>query len=201
MSAFIDVWDTRYRGKEYAYGREPNDFLREEAHRIPPGPVLCIGEGEGRNAVFLAQRGHEVTALDISPEGLRKAELLARERGVTIHTVQADLATYKPTEGAWAGIVSMWVHLPPKLRLQVHGWMHRALRPGGVFLLEAYNPDQLALGTGGPKESSLLMTLDTLRSELAQLRIDLGRHVRREVHEGTFHNGMSATVQVVAVRT
>lgn len=193
-------WDDRYRGEEYVYGREPNDFLRAEAHRIPPGPVLCLGEGEGRNAVYLAGLGHEVTALDLSSEGLRKAQQLAHERGVAITTVQADLATYEPTPGACTGVIAMWCHLPAEIRARVNAWVSRALRPGGVFVLEAYTPDQLALGTGGPKDVTMLMTLAALTTELAPLAIEVGREVRRDVFEGLFHGGPSATVQVVAVR-
>lgn len=193
-------WDDRFRGDTYAYGKEPNDFLREEAHRIPPGPVLCIGEGEGRNAVHLAALGHAVTALDLSREGLRKAERLAAERGVTLTTVHADLSTYAPTANDYAGVVAIWCHLPSEVRARVHGWIHRALRPGGVFLLEAYTPAQIPLGTGGPKDASMLMTRAELEREIAPLEIVVGREVRREVHEGPFHDGLSETVQLVAVR-
>lgn len=193
-------WDERYGVDGYAYGREPNDFLRAEADRIPQGPVLCLVEGEGRNAVFLAKRGHAVTAVDFSAEGLRKTERLARELGVTVTTLQADLADFVPPTGGFAGIVAIWAHLPAEVRRRVHGWVPQALQPGGVYVLEAYTPDQLPLGTGGPKDVSLLMTLDALRSELAPLSIDIGREVRREIQEGPFHAGPSATVQVLARR-
>jgi SAM-dependent methyltransferase len=193
-------WDDRYRGDDYVYGREPNEFLRAEAHRIVPGRVLCLAEGEGRNAVFLASLGHEVTAIDISIEGLRKAERLARERQLEIATVQADLATYEPQMDAFTGIVAIWAHLPPAVRKKVHGWTARALRPGGIYVLEAYTPRQLAFNTGGPRDAALLMTAAELREELAPLTIAIGREVEREVHEGTFHAGLSATVQLVAVR-
>ncbi len=193
-------WDDRYRGDDYVYGREPNEFLRAEAHRIVPGRVLCLAEGEGRNAVFLASLGHEVTAIDISIEGLRKAERLARERQLEIATVQADLATYEPQMDAFTGIVAIWAHLPPAVRKKVHGWTARALRPGGIYVLEAYTPRQLAFNMGGPRDAALLMTAAELREELAPLTIAIGREVEREVHEGTFHAGLSATVQLVAVR-
>lgn len=193
-------WDDRYRGTDYAYGREPNDFVRAEAHQIPPGPVLCLAEGEGRNAIYLAERGHAVTAVDFSREGLRKAHQLAAERGVAIETELADLATYEPREDTYTGIIAIWAHLPREIRQRVHGWVARALRPGGVFLLEAYTPDQIALGTGGPKDPTLLATLADLREELLGLQIDIGREVRREIHEGPFHDGPSATVQIVARR-
>ena len=195
-----NLWDERFAGEAYAYGREPNDFLRAEAHRIPPGPVLCLAEGEGRNAVFLAGLGHPVTAVDLSREGLRKTEQLARERGVSVTTVRADLASYELEPGAYAGVVAIFAHLPPAVRRRVHARVVTALRPGGVFLLEAYTPDQLALGTGGPKDPAMLVTLADLQAELGPLRIELGREVRREIHEGTLHAGPSATVQLVAAR-
>jgi SAM-dependent methyltransferase len=198
MSA--QFWDDRYRGDEYAYGREPNEFLRAEAQRIPPGRVLCVAEGEGRNAVYLAQLGHDVTAVDFSVEGLRKAESLAREQGVRITTVHHDLATYEPELDAFSGLVAIFAHLPPAIRKHVHAWVPRALRPGGVLILEAYTPEQLAFGHGGPKDVAMLMTLAGLRDELAPLAFELGREVRREINEGPFHGGMSATVQVVATR-
>lgn len=193
-------WDDRFRGSDYAYGREPNDFLRAEAARIPAGPVLCLAEGEGRNAVFLAQRGHVVTAVDQSIEGLRKTDALARERGVSVTTVQADLASYAPSLAPLAAVVAIFAHLPPPVRKRVHGWVPQALMSGGVFLLEAYTPAQLTLNTGGPREPSLLMTLAELRQELAPLGFEVGREVQRELHEGHFHKGTSATVQIVGVR-
>jgi SAM-dependent methyltransferase len=193
-------WDDRYRAEEYAYGREPNEFLRAEAHRIPPGRVLCIAEGEGRNAAYLAGLGYDVTAVDFSVEGLRKAERLAREQNVRVTTVHADLATYEPELEAFTGIVAIFAHLPATVRTHVHAWVPRALRPGGVFLLEAYTPQQLAFGTGGPRDPAMLMTLAGLKEELAPLVIDIGREVEREIHEGAFHGGPSATVQVAAVR-
>lgn len=193
-------WDERYRAEAYAYGREPNAFLREEAHRIAPGRVLCLAEGEGRNAVFLAGLGHRVTAVDFSVEGLRKANQLAREHDVEIETIHADLATYEPEMDAFTGVVAIFAHLPPPVRRHVHAWIPRALRAGGVYILEAYTPAQLAFGTGGPRDAALLMTLAALKEELAPLTIDVGREVEREIHEGAFHGGPSATVQLVAVR-
>ncbi len=193
-------WDERYRANEYAYGREPNEHLRAEAHRIAPGRVLCLAEGEGRNAVYLAGLGHAVTAVDFSVEGLRKAERLAREKNVQIATVHADLATYEPEMDAFTGIVAIFAHLPAPVRKHVHGWIPRALRSAGVFVLEAYTPAQLAFNTGGPRDPALLMTLTGLKEELSPLTIELGREVERDIHEGAFHGGRSATVQLVAVR-
>jgi SAM-dependent methyltransferase len=193
-------WDQRYAVDEYVYGVEPNDFLRTEAARIPPGPVLCLAEGEGRNAVFLAGLGHPVTAVDLSREGLRKAERLAQRRGVALELVHADLATFELGLDQWSGIVEIFAHVPPPVRQRLHAQVPGALRPGGCLLIEVYRPAQLALATGGPKELSLLSTLDELRAQLAPLDLVVARDADRVIHEGTFHDGPSATVQLVGVR-
>ena len=193
-------WDARYSEPGYAYGTAPNDFLRAMAGRIPPGPVLCLAEGEGRNAVFLAELGHAVTAVDASAVGLAKAASLARARAVGLETVHADLADFAIREGAWAGIVSVFAHLPPALRARLHSAVVKGLRPGGVYLLEAYTPQQLAFGTGGPPDAELLMTADALRRELAGLELEICREVERDVVEGRFHSGRAAVVQVLGRR-
>ena len=193
-------WDERYAKDHYVYGTAPNDFVAAMATSIPAGPVLCLAEGEGRNAVFLAQRGHRVTAVDASATGLGKAQALAAARGVTIATQVVDLADYRTEPNAWAGIVATWAHLPPPLRRVVHAAVVAALRPGGIYILEAYTPAQLAFGTGGPKDPTLCMTLDALRGELAGLEFLVARECERDVIEGTGHTGRAAVVQVCARR-
>ena len=193
-------WDERYARDEYVYGTEPNDFLRAEAARLPPGPVLCLAEGEGRNGVFLARLGHAVTGVDQSAVGLRKAEQVARAAGVAITTVRADLGELALAEAAWAGIVAIFAHLPPEVRHRVHRQVPAALAPGGWFLLECYRPEQLAYTTGGPRDPALLPTLDELRADLAPLELVIAREVVREIHEGAHHGGTSATIQIAARR-
>lgn len=193
-------WDDRYAGSGFVFGTQPNDFLRTCAGRLPAGPVLCLGEGEGRNAVFLAGCGHAVTAVDQSATGLAKARRLAAERGLRLDTTTADLADYPIRPGAWAAIIWIFLHLPPDLRAGLLARAAAGLRPGGVFLLEAYTPAQLAFGTGGPKEVALLPTLAQLRTELPGLEFDLARECERAVIEGTGHTGRAAVVQVLARR-
>lgn len=193
-------WDERYGTDEYVYGTEPNDFLRQVAPRIPLGPVLCLAEGEGRNAVHLAERGHAVTAVDQSAPGLAKAQRLATMRGVDIEAVRADLADYEIEPGAWSGIVAIFMHLPPEVRAEVLGRAVRGLTPGGVLVLEAYTPAQLAHGTGGPPSAELMMTLDGLKAELSGLELEHAVELEREIHEGRLHDGPSAVVQVLGVR-
>jgi SAM-dependent methyltransferase len=190
------MWDQRYGGEAYAYGTEPNDFLVAKAPELPMGRVLCLGEGEGRNAVWLAGQGHEVTALDASRVGLEKAERLAAERRVTITTVQSDLARYDIDPNAWDAIVSVFCHLPATLRADVHRRCVAGLRSGGVMLLEAYTPRQLGHGTGGPPVAELMMEEETLRAELAGLKFLHLQECEREIHEGAFHNGLGAVVQM-----
>jgi SAM-dependent methyltransferase len=194
------MWNERFGLPEYAYGKAPNVFVAEEAWRIPRGAVLCLAEGEGRNAVHLAALGHDVTAVDLSPAGLGKAEALARERGVSLTLVEADLAEYAIAPVRWQGIVAAFAHLPPELRARVHRAAVQGLVPGGVFLLVAYTPAQLALGTGGPRIPELLMSLDTLREELDGLDLVVARERQRDLHEGAHHVGPSALVEIVGVR-
>jgi SAM-dependent methyltransferase len=193
-------WDARYREQGWAFGTEPNDFLREQADQLPPGRVLCLAEGQGRNAVWLAQRGHDVTAVDQSAVGLEGAQQLAAERGVTITTVRADLAAHTIEPGAWNGIVSIYAHVEGTLRARVHAAVERGLAPGGVFVLEAYRPDQIGRGTGGPSEDDRMVNLERLRRELPALEFVVAREVDREVLEGHRHRGLSSVVQLVARR-
>lgn len=193
-------WDARYAESGFAYGDAPNDFLRAVAARLPRGRALCLAEGEGRNAVFLAERGMEVIAVDQSAVGLAKAQDLAAARGVTIETIAAGLESHVIPPASCDVVVLIWCHLPPALRRKVHQDAVRALRPGGALVLEAYTPDQLSLGTGGPRSAELLMSLPQLRDELHGLDLAIAEEKRREVHEGRYHDGTSAVVQVLGFR-
>ncbi len=194
------MWDERYSQDGFAYGCEPNEFLAAVADQIPSGPVLCLGEGEGRNATFLASLGHRVVAVDQSAVGLAKARQLAESRGLAIETVQADLATFDFEPGAWAGIVSVFCHLPTAIRVPLHRKVALGLRVNGRFVLEAYSPAQLGRGTGGPQESDMLASLATLTGELVGLEFTHAVELERDVREGRYHTGRAATVQVIARR-
>jgi SAM-dependent methyltransferase len=194
------MWDERFSEPGHAYGTEPNEFLVSVAGRIPEGRVLCLAEGEGRNAVFLASRGHEVTAVDASRIGLAKAQALANQRGFEIETVLADLYELEIEPGAFTGIVSIFCHLPSPVRAAVHERCLRGLAPGGAFVLEGFTPRQLELGTGGPRSRELLMELGIIRQELPGLRMDTAREVERHLDEGRYHRGTAAVVQVLAFK-
>lgn len=191
-------WNQRYGKDEFAYGTAPNDFLVGFARHIKPGGrVLCLADGEGRNGVWLAQQGHAVSSVDIAAEGMAKAQRLAAERGVALDAQVADLAAYEFGMQAWDGIVSIFMHLPSRLRREVFARGVAALRPGGVVLFEAYAKGQLGRGTGGPPEADLLVDLDELRQEFPGCRILHAFCGLREVHEGRHHSGTGEVVQLV----
>lgn len=194
------MWDERYGEPGFAYGEAPNDFLVSVADRLPSGPVLSLGEGEGRNAIFLATRGHAVTAVDASAVGLAKARALAAQRGTSLDTVVANLENYAIAPGAWAAVIAIWCHLPQPLRSRTHRAAVAGLRPGGAFVLEAYTPAQLAHGTGGPKTAALLYSLAELREDLAGLELVHAVETERDVHEGRYHEGPSSVVQVLGFK-
>jgi len=192
-----DFWDKRYLERGWAYGTEPNDFLKAEAGRIPLGEVLALAEGEGRNAVHLASLGYRVEAVDQSTAGLAKAQVLAAQRGVKIRTTVADLEHFEPGEFRWQGVVSIFVHLPSTIRRAVHQRMVRALAPGGILLLEAYAPAQLGLPSGGPKEPDRLCSLEELMEDFAGLDPLIHREVRRNIEEGKYHQGEGVVIQLL----
>ena len=193
------MWNERYSTPDYAYGTEPNDFLASVAARIPARTGCCrSATARGAMASSWPRSGTTVTSVDASTVGLAKAQRLAATRGVQITTVVADLADFVIAPDSWQGIVSIFCHLPPPLRQRVHEQAARGLAPGGLFVLESYSLRQLGRGTGGPSSAELLPTLDALRAELAGLELLHAIEIEREVHEGEFHQGLSAVVQIIA---
>lgn len=197
----MNRWDERYSTKDYAYGTEPNDFLAAHVYKLPKGRVLSLAEGEGRNAAFLATRGYQVTAVDQSAVGLGKARRLAEGKGVKVETVVADLAEFEIEPQAWDAIVSISAHVPGSVRRALHRRVVEGLKPGGVFLLEAYTPRQLQTagkGGPGPDQRDRFMTLADLHEELKGLDFEIARETEREINEGQYHTGPGAVVQVLA---
>lgn len=191
------MWNERYATDEYVYGTEPNTFLAEHAKSLR-GPVLSLCEGEGRNAVYLASLGLDVLGVDSSEVGLVKAQKLAATRGVKIRTLAADLADYNPPATEFGAVVSIFAHLPSVVRRRLYPLVERALKPGGLLLLEAYTPSQLGRNTGGPKDPDMLMSVAKLRAEFPGLEVVLARELDREVIEGRLHSGLASVVQCIA---
>jgi len=193
------MWDERYQENKPTYGDAANDFLVEQVGVLQPGTCLCLAEGQGRNAVWIAQQGFAVTAMDQSSVGMAKAAELAAARGVALATAVGDLAQFDLGLAKWDNIVSIFGHLPSALRRDVHRRVVEALRPGGIFLIEAFTPDQLGTeGMGGPSDPDMLLTVEKLTAELAGLEVLFAREIVRPVNEGDYHKGDCAVVQFIA---
>lgn len=194
-----EFWNDRYKNEAYAYGTAPNDFLKENFQYFPSNArILTLAEGEGRNAVFLAVQGHEVSAVDQSEYGRDKALTLAAKNNAAIDYQIGDLNDYAMGAESWDGIVSISAHTPPATRKKVLSAVKEALKPGGVFLLEGYNKAQLHLGTGGPKEADMLFSLTELNEAFPGFEILHAMDLVREIQEGEYHSGKSSVVQFIA---
>lgn len=189
-------WDTRYAGEGYLFGTEPNRFLVSQRSLFSPKQmILTAGDGEGRNGVWLAQQGLHVLAIDYSAVALAKAKQLATQTGVALGTEQADLATWSWGERRFDGIVAIFIQFAaPPLRVQLHQSMQRALKPGGVVVLQGYTPKQLEYRTGGPTELEKLYTAATLAQDFAAMDILHLKEHEEILAEGSAHRGMSALV-------
>jgi len=192
------MWDERYQTPEYIFGDQPCQWLIMNQHRLPQsGKALALGDGEGRNGVFLAELGFEVTSVDLSEGGLNKARDLARKRGVTIQTVQADLEHYEIETESQDLIVSIYCHLPDAIRKLVHERAEVALKPGGLFILEAFHHSQLKYQSGGPKTTDLLYDLDALLDDFQTLQILEAFDGLCYLDEGARHSGIGHIVRLV----
>lgn len=196
-----EVWDQRFAGSaDYLFGREPNRFLAEQAHRLRPGQtVLCLADGEGRNGVFLAGRGMDVLSVDLSPVALAKARRLADEQGVALRLEEANLAEWSWPVAAFDAVVGIFFQFAgPRLRARIFENIRQALKPGGLLLLQGYRPEQLDYRTGGPPDAENLYTEELLREAFAGMEILHLRSHDDEIREGSAHVGMSALIDLVA---
>ena len=191
------TWDERYDMADYAYGIQPNDFLAESIHLLPKGEALSLAEGEGRNAVFLAQQGFDVTAVDSSKIGVKKAQQLAQSKNVQANFIHADVNRFELGEEQWDLIISIFVPLPEQHRIALHKRVTEALKPGGVFLIEAYRPEQAHRDTGGGRSPEVMQTAETIRNDLPTLDILHLEELHRDVLEGIYHTGTGAVVQAI----
>lgn len=196
------MWDERFSSEHYVYGQEPNSFLVEQWDHYKldssSGKVLCLAEGEGRNAVYLAERGHTVTTVDLSEVGLQKSARLAAARGVDLETVHADLATYTPELNVYSAVVMIFAHTPTNIRKRSLQIAKDALRSDGYLILEGYTEDQIGRGTGGPGSKSMMFSKQELEQFFEPKEILLSRELVRDIREGPLHDGEGAVVQFVA---
>jgi len=192
------AWDARYAGAGHAFGTAPNRHLEAQAPRLRPGMrALALGDGEGRNGVWLAERGLEVTAVDWSAAGLAKAGALAASRGVALRTVAADLTAWDPPRGAFDLVAWIFVHLPPADRALVAGRAAAALAPGGLLVLEGFTPAQEGRRSGGPRDPSLLLSAALVRHHFAGLELLECLEGTVRLDEGPKHQGEAEVVRAV----
>jgi hypothetical protein len=195
-----DFWNEKYANTDYAYGTEPNEFLVSAVAKLKRGETLSLAEGEGRSAVWLAQQGFTVSSIEQSEKGVAKTLRLALQRGVIVMAERGELETFNIQPNSWDLMVSIYAHTPQELRRKLHRQVVAGLKPGGVFILEAYTPAQIPNNTGGPKDASLMPTAELLRSELHGLVFDHLEEIERDVVEGSLHTGTAHVVQLVAHR-
>jgi SAM-dependent methyltransferase len=198
-AAELERWEGRYAPESYLFGTAPSAFLARQKAVLPKrGRALAIADGEGRNGVWLAEQGLDVVSLDFSPTAQAKARALAASRGVTIATQLADLLTFEWPADAYDVIVAIFAQ--PLHRDLLFPGIRRALKPGGLLLLEGYPPRQLQYGTGGPDDVERLYTRKQLQAgfgDFSQVRID---EYDAEIQEGEGHGGMSALIDLVATK-
>jgi len=201
MSEF-ERWEARFSAAEYIFGTAPNAFLAAQKPLLPQvGRALAVADGEGRNGVWLAEQGLEVLSLDFSPTAQAKARTLAQARNVALTTELADATTWRWPEAAFDVIVVIFTQFAnPSERTRMFAGMRKALKPGGLLLMQGYTPRQLQYGTGGPKQVEQLYTRDLLEREFAgfsELRIE---EYDCDMQEGSAHAGMSAVIDLVGTK-
>ena len=195
----FDHWQERFAGDEYRFGTEPNAFLKARAHLLRKGETaLAIADGEGRNGVFLAQQGLDVLSVDFSPNAQAKARRLAAARGVTMRVEQVDIINWTWPANAFDVIAAIFFQFAgPDDRIKIFAGIKKALKPGGVLLLEGYRPKQLEYKTGGPGKIENLYTRELLEAAFADFAsIDI-REYDAEIHEGPGHAGLSALIDLI----
>lgn len=201
-SAELERWNGRFSAPDYLFGTEPNRFLASHKALFRPGQrALCVADGEGRNSVWLAEQGLEVVAFDFSAVGVEKARRLAAGRGVRVAYEVAGVYDWAWPQESFDAVAAIFVQFAdPAMRSFMFERMTRALKRGGVLLLEGYTPKQLEYRTGGPSRLENLYTADMLRAAFAELEILELREYEAELGEGAAHAGRSAVVDLVARR-
>ena len=193
-------WNERYARQEYIYGTEPNSFLKEKLLLLKPGRILLPAEGEGRNAVFAASLGWETDAFDQSIEGKKKALLLAKQKNVSINYYIQSLAEWDPDPDQYDCIALIFVHLPEELRKQVHHSAIKALKPGGIIILDAFSINQLKRNSGGPKSIEMLFSVDMIKSDFANLSDARIQETQVILEEGSLHRGLADVIQLTGLK-
>lgn len=175
------AWDERYSGPDLVWGTGPNRFVAGEVSPLPPGRAIDLGTGEGRNAIWLAERGWQVTAVDFSAVGLARAGRLAAERGAKVDWVHADLVRYQPAPGGYDLVLVAYIHLPSASLARLFRTATAAVAPGGTLLVIGHDRDNITRGYGGPQDPDRLYTPAMVTAELDGLTVRRAEQVPRHV--------------------
>ncbi|PEA21530.1 SAM-dependent methyltransferase [Bacillus cereus] len=193
-----NMWDDRFKSDEYYYGEEPNTFIQEQAFRLANyNKVIAFAEGEGRNAVFLARKGHEVTAIDYSESGLEKTKKLAEKYDVNVHTKKVDLLTDGLPDNEFDAAIMVFGHFHTDNQKMVLNKMIYMIRPGGLIMFEVYSKKQLNYGTGGPKDIDMLYDPIDILTWCEEHEVIHFFNGEQERIEGKGHTGLAHVIQVV----
>lgn len=202
MAKKIDFWNKRYSANEYVYGEDPNTYLKEQLEALPVGNTLFVGEGEGRNAVYAAKLGWEVSAFDISVEGQRKARKLACKHHVQIDYQVGELHELDYEKEQFDVIALIFTHFPSNIRAVMHKELITYLRPGGTVVMEVFSKNQIKHqlkgdSGGGPKNIDMLYTLDDIQSDFENFEIVELYEAEVCLTEGDHHRGLSSVIRFV----
>jgi 2-polyprenyl-3-methyl-5-hydroxy-6-metoxy-1,4-benzoquinol methylase len=192
-----EFWNDRYSEDGFAYGNKPNEFFKEQIDKLPVGKILFPCEGEGRNAAYAASLGWDVEAFDLSEVGKEKAIDLAASFNAKINYHICDVANANFENNSFDAVVLIYSHLPESLRITLHGNIKNWLKPGGVVILEAYNPLQLNNTSGGPKDLNMLYSIETLMSDFHGMHFEILEEKQVELNEGKYHIGIADVVRFI----
>jgi SAM-dependent methyltransferase len=192
-----EFWNARYSEEGFAYGQTPNEFFKEQIDKLPVGKILFPCEGEGRNAAYAAALGWEVEAFDISEVGKQKAIDLAASFNAKINYEICNVADANFEDYTFDAVVLIYSHLPETLRIELHGKIKNWLKPGGLVILEAYNPLQLNNNSGGPKDLDMLYSIEILMSDFHGIHFEILEEKQVELNEGKYHIGIADVVRFV----
>ena len=196
------MWDQRYASADYHFGTEPSVFLVQNTALLEPGcEALAIADGEGRNSVFLAERGLRVTAMDSSEVGLKKARRLARARNALVDFRLADLRYWEWEPDKFDLVAAIFIQFAdPEFRSEIFDGIERTLKPGGLMMLHGYTTRQIEFGTGGPPVIEQLYSRDMLADRFSDWDILRLAEYDAVLQEGVGHAGHSALVDLIARR-
>ena len=192
-----EFWNEKYKGSNYLYGTEANEFLKLELLKLHPGSILLPAEGEGRNGIFAALNNWKVTAFDVSEVGREKALELAKRNKVSINYMLQGYDEIDFPENSFDAIGLTFCHLPPKLRKIMHQKYITWLKPGGYILLEAFSKEQLQYNSGGPKDIDMLFSEAQLRADFEELTDIHTSTLLTELNEGDGHRGKASVIRLV----